>query len=104
MNPVQTDVFTYTPVKYDWIPITANSKSRRKDDQECPSDKDSWSLPKEENSLDYHEKLEKLLFEYHTLPCLHSDNFYKTTLEHPYALIWFPEKKCKFFHTCDIIT
>ena len=66
-----------------------NSKSRSDDDKEYLIDKDSWSSISEEIYLDYEDKLDKLIFECHTVPCLLSDGFSKTNLEHSYTIIWF---------------
>ena len=92
-NTVHTGVFTRQPKNYDWINSTANSNSRCEEDQESFFDKSSWSLINEEISLDYDDKLQKLILEGQTLPCLHSDDFCKPTPKHPYTFVWFPEKK-----------
>ena len=46
-------------------------------------DKDSWSLINEDISLDYDDKLNKLIHKRHSFPRLHSDGFCKPTLKHP---------------------
>ena len=61
-NIVHTGVFTYQPIIYDWITSFASSNSRCKDDQENIIDKDSLSLIIE-TSVDYSDKVEKLIFE-----------------------------------------
>ena len=82
-NTVYTGLFTYQPMKYEWITGTSNSKLRCKDDADHLTDKDSWSLKIEQFSPDYYDKLNKLILECRTLPCLHSDGFCEPTLKHP---------------------
>ena len=60
-------------------------------------DKDSWSLTIEENSPDYDDKLDQLLLESHTPPCVQSIDFCKPGLKHPYTIVWFPEGTCFYF-------
>ena len=61
MNTVPTDVFTSQLITYDWITSTENSTSRCKDNQEYLIDKDSWSILIGGISLDYDDKLNKLV-------------------------------------------
>ena len=103
MNTVHTGVFTYQPNNYEWSTSSANSKSRCKDDQQNLIDKDSWPIIVEKISLDYDDKVDKLLLDGHTLPCLHSDGFCKPTLKHPFIFVWFPEEICLLFHISDYI-
>ena len=94
---------TYQPNNYDWITSTANSKSGCKDDADYLIDIDNWSLRIEEVSLDYDEKVDKLILEGHTSPCLHFDGFCKPTLKHSCSTLWFPEKICFLFYISDFI-
>ena len=55
---------------------------------------DSWSLTIQEITLDFDDKLEKLILEGHTLPCLYSDGFCKPTLKYPSTIVRFPEEIC----------
>ena len=101
MNTVHIGVFTYQSNKYDWITGTANLKSRCNYDQENLIDKDSLSSFNEKNSLDCTDKVDKLIFEGHTLPCKHSDGFRKLTLKYLYTIVWFPEEICLLFLISD---
>ena len=103
LDTVHTGVFTYQPKSYDWITSTANSKSRCKDDQENFFDKDSWLLITEEISVGCDDKLDKLILEAPTLPCLHSECFCKPTLKHLYSIVWFPEEIDFIYHISDFI-
>ena len=103
LNTVHTGVFTYQPKFYDCNTSSANSKLRRKDNQEHLNDKDSWSIIVEETSLDYDHEFGKLLLDGHTLPCLHSDGFYNPTLKHLFTFVWFPKEFCLLFHIRDYI-
>ena len=58
---------------------------------------------KEEISLNYDYKLEKLIIDDYILPCLLSDNFCKPTLNYPYTIFWFPEEICAIVHISDFI-
>ena len=84
LNTVHTGVFNYQPNNYDWITSAANSKSICKDDGKYLTDKESWSNIFKGTSRDYDDKLEKLILEHRTPPCLHSDGFCKPILKHPY--------------------
>ena len=75
MNTVYIGLFTYQPNIDDDITSTANLKSRCKVGQEYVFDKDGWSLIIEDITLDYDDKIDKLLLEYHTFPCLHCGIF-----------------------------
>ena len=60
-------------------------------------------IDEEKHSLDYDDKLDKLILESHTLPCVHSESFSKATLKYPYNFVRFPEEKCLLFHNYDFI-
>ena len=74
-NIICTGVFTYQLHIYDCITTCANLKSRCKGVNVYLFDKDSWSLIIEEVSLDYDDRLDKLILEGYTLPYLHSGGF-----------------------------
>ena len=58
----------------------------------------------EEDSLDNNDiKLDQLILEGHTLPCLQSDGFCKPTQRHPLDFAWLPEEKCLMFQNSDLI-
>ena len=103
LNTVHTAVFNYQPNKYDCSTSSENSKSSCIDDKEYLIDKDIWSLITEGISLDYDDKLNKLILEGHFLSCLHSDGFSKPTLKNPYTILWFPEEIYFLFHISDFI-
>ena len=63
LNAIQTGILTHQPNIYDWISSTDVSKSRCLDVQKNLIDRDSWSLTIGKNSLDYDDKLDKLLLE-----------------------------------------
>ena len=80
-----------------------NSKSKCRDVQEYLFDKGSWSLLIEKFSLDYDDKLEKLIFEANNLQCLQSDGFCKPTLKLSDIFVLFPWEICFLFHIFDFI-
>ena len=88
---------------YDWLTSVANSKSRCRDDKDYFFDKGSWSIINGKISMDYHDKLDKVMLEGHTFPCLHSDGFCKPTLMHPYTVLCSLEGICLIFHNSDFI-
>ena len=66
-------------------------------------DKDTWSLIIEEIYLHYDNKLDKQILEGPTLPCLHSDGFFKATLKHPKTIVRFSEEICLTVLILDFI-
>ena len=54
-------------------------------------------------SLEEDDKLKKLKFESHTLPCLRSVGFCKTTLKLPSTSVWFSGNYCLIVHISDFI-
>ena len=38
-----------------------------------------------------------MIFDGHTLPCLHTDGYCKPTTQTPYILLWFNEEFCLIF-------
>ena len=97
MNTVRSGVLTYQPNLFDWITSTDRSKLRLKVAKKYLFDKYSWSFIIEESSLDYDDKVDKLLLEGFTLPCLHSDDLCKRTLKHPYNTFQLTLDLCLFF-------
>ena len=60
-------------------------------------EKDSWSLIVKEIEITYDDKVNKLIYHGHTLPCLHDDGFCKPTILTPFTIVWFPEDLCLIF-------
>ena len=103
MNTVHTIVLTYQRNYCVKITNCDNSKSTCADDQEYLLDKDRSSLLFEESSLIYGDKLDKLLLEGQSLPCLNFEGLCKPTLKHPYTIVCFTEKMCLLFHISDFL-
>ena len=66
------------------------AKNVCKDKHEYTIEKDSWFLIFREVELTYDEKENTLLYNDHTLPCLHDDGFCHPTILTPYTTAWFP--------------
>ena len=58
---------------------------------------DSWSLIIREVELTYDDKRNTLIYDGHTLPCLHDDGFCHPTILTPYTIVWFPDDLCLLF-------
>ena len=102
LNTIDIKIFAYRLNNYGCITSTEISKSRFKDDQSCLIGKD-WSLIFEETSVDYEDKLVNLVLEFHTLSCLHSDEFCELTPKHPYTIVWLPDGGFLINHNSDFV-
>ena len=98
LNTVQAALFTYHPENFDWYTGPFNSNSICSDYQECPFHKDIWSINFEEITLVHGNELAKRIARGHSLLCLHSYGFCKSTLKHSYTVARFLEEKSLIFH------
>ena len=103
MNTIHTGEFTYQANFYEWNSSTAVSNLTCKAELNYLGDEDSWSLIIEQFSPEYDDKLDKIILEGLTFPCLHSDGFCKPTLKHPYTVVCFTVEKPFKFHIFDFI-
>ena len=81
LKTLHAGVFMSQPRFYDCFAGPSNSQSRCADKQEVLSDEVRWSLLFETFSLYDDDKQDKLFLEGHTVPCLHSDDFFQTNPE-----------------------
>ena len=69
----------------------------RKDKHEYIIEKDSWSFIVREVELTYDGKENTLIYNRHTLLCLHDDGFCHPTILTSYTIVWFPDDLCLLF-------
>ena len=63
----------------------------------------SWKLTISEIEITYDDKENKMIYDGHTLPCLHTDGYCKPTIQTPYTLVWFHEEFCLIFRLQEFV-
>ena len=97
LNAPTFGTFTY-PTTSDWLPDPSKGlESKCRDKHKYYIIKHSWRLIIREIELTFDDKENTLIYNGHTLPCLHDDGFCQPTIITPFTIVWFPQDLCLIF-------
>ena len=101
---LQSGIITYDVNDKNWIQNASNnyySSCKSKGQQQLLLK--SWKLTISEIEITYDDKENKMIYDGHTLPCLHTDGYCKPTTITPYTLVWFIEEFCLIFRLQELL-
>ena len=97
LNTYHYCTFAYVQISDHVLNLKYDATNVCRNKHEYIIEKDRWSLTVREVELTYDENENTIIYNGHTLPCLHDDGFCHPTIISTYTIVWFPGDLCLIF-------